>query len=143
MIPSRFNIRVYGILIQEGKILVTDEIRSGVKMTKFPGGGLEFGEGIVECLIREFKEELNVVISVKTLFYINEAYQVSSFSEKEQLLSVYYRVSLDEGEIKSTETPFLFETNEPQCFRWLDLNKITKNDVTFPIDKIVVEKLST
>lgn len=142
MIPSRFNIRVYGILIQEGKILVTDEIRSGVKMTKFPGGGLEFGEGIVECLIREFKEELNVVISVKTLFYINEAYQVSSFSEKEQLLSVYYRVSLDEGEIKSTETPFLFETNEPQCFRWLDLNKITQNDVTFPIDKIVVEKLS-
>ena len=131
------------ILIQEGKILVTDEIRSGVKMTKFPGGGLEFGEGIVECLIREFKEELNVVISVKTLFYINEAYQVSSFSEKEQLLSVYYRVSLDEGEIKSTETPFLFETNEPQCFRWLDLNKITQNDVTFPIDKIVVEKLST
>jgi 8-oxo-dGTP pyrophosphatase MutT (NUDIX family) len=112
-------------------------------MTKFPGGGLEFGEGIVECLIREFKEELNVVISVKTLFYINEAYQVSSFSEKEQLLSVYYRVSLDEGEIKSTETPFLFETNEPQCFRWLDLNKITQNDVTFPIDKIVVEKLST
>ena len=143
MIPSRFNIRVYGILIQEGKILGTDEIRSGVKMTKFPGGGLEFGEGIVECLIREFKEELNVVISVKTLFYINEAYQVSSFSEKEQLLSVYYRVSLDEGEIKSTETPFLFETNEPQCFRWLDLNKITQNDVTFPIDKIVVEKLST
>mgnify|MGYP001365996644 FL=1 len=143
MIPSRFNIRVYGILIQEGKILVTDEIRSGVKMTKFPGGGLEFGEGIVECLIREFKEELNVVISVKTLFYINEAYQVSSFSEREQLLSVYYQVSLDEGEIKSTETPFLFETNEPQCFRWLDLNKITKNDVTFPIDKIVVEKLST
>ena len=143
MIPSRFNIRVYGILIQEGKILVTDEIRSGVKMTKFPGGGLEFGEGIVECLIREFKEELNVVISVKTLFYINEAYQVSSFSVKEQLLSVYYRVSLDEGEIKSTETPFLFETNEPQCFRWLDLNKITQNDVTFPIDKIVVEKLST
>ena len=89
MIPSRFNIRVYGILIQEGKILVTDEIRSGVKMTKFPGGGLEFGEGIVECLIREFKEELNVVISVKTLFYINEAYQVSSFSEKEQLLSEF------------------------------------------------------
>lgn len=143
MIPSRFNIRVYGILIQGEKILVTDEIRKGVKMTKFPGGGLEFGEGIADCLIREFKEELNVMISVKSLFYINEAYQVSSFNEKEQLLSVYYQVSLEEGEIKSTETPFLFDTNEPQCFRWLDLNKINKNDVTFPIDKIVVEKLNT
>ena len=55
----------------------------------------------------------------------------------------YYLVSLDEGEINTTETPFLFETNEPQCFRWLELNKITKNDVTFPIDKSVVEKLTT
>ena len=143
MTPSRFNIRVYGILIQEGKVLITDEVRSGVKMTKFPGGGLEFGEGIAECLIREFKEELNVRIGVKTLFYINDFYQVSSFNKNEQLVSIYYLVSLDEGEINTTETPFLFETNEPQCFRWLELNKITKNDVTFPIDKSVVEKLTT
>lgn len=143
MTPSGFNIRVYGILIQEGKVLITDEVRSGVKMTKFPGGGLEFGEGIEECLIREFKEELNVRIGVKTLFYINDFYQVSSFNKNEQLVSIYYLVSLDEGEINTTETPFLFETNEPQCFRWLELNKITKNDVTFPIDKSVVEKLTT
>ena len=143
MTPSGFNIRVYGILIQEGKVLITDEVRSGVKMTKFPGGGLEFGEGIAECLIREFKEELNVRIGVKTLFYVNDFYQVSSFNKNEQLFSIYYLVSLDEGEINVTETPFLFETDEPQCFRWLDLNKITPNDVTFPIDKIVVEKLTT
>mgnify|MGYP001368537202 CR=1 FL=1 len=143
MTPSRFNIRVYGILIQEGKVLITDEVRSGVKMTKFPGGGLEFGEGIAECLIREFKEELNIRISIKTLFYVNDFYQVSSFNKNEQLVSIYYLVSLDEGEINTTETPFLFETNEPQCFRWLELNKITKNDVTFPIDKSVVEKLTT
>ena len=143
MTPSGFNIRVYGILIQEGKVLITDEVRSGVKMTKFPGGGLEFGEGIAECLIREFKEELNIRISIKTLFYVNDFYQVSSFNKNEQLVSIYYLVSLDEGEINTTETPFLFETNEPQCFRWLELNKITKNDVTFPIDKSVVEKLTT
>ena len=96
MTPSRFNIRVYGILIQEGKVLITDEVRSGVKMTKFPGGGLEFGEGIAECLIREFKEELNIRISIKTLFYVNDFYQVSSFNKNEQLVSIYYLVSLDE-----------------------------------------------
>ena len=143
MIPTRFNIRVYGILIQEGKVLVTDEVRSGIKMTKFPGGGLEFGEGISECLIREFEEELNVKIKIETLFYINDFYQVSSFNEKEQLISLYYLVSLEKGEINSTETPFLFKTKEPQCFRWLGLNQITKNEVTFPIDKIVVEKLNS
>ena len=58
-------------------------------------------------------------------------------------MSIYYYVSLVDGNIQTTETPFLFETEEPQCFRWLDLNQITKNDVTFPIDKIVVEKLTS
>lgn len=143
MIPSRFNIRVYGLLIQEGKVLITDEIRSGVEMTKFPGGGLEFGEGVTDCLIREFKEELNIKIKVHDLFYINDFYQVSSFSNNDQLMSIYYFVSLVDGNIQTTETPFMFEAKEPQCFRWLDLSQITKNDVTFPIDKIVVEKLTS
>lgn len=31
---------------------------------KFPGGGLEYGEGVLECLHREFDEELNVKIDV-------------------------------------------------------------------------------
>ncbi|MBI34292.1 MAG: NUDIX hydrolase [Flavobacteriales bacterium] len=141
MIPSCFNIRVYGVLIQAGKVLVTDEVRSGIRMTKFPGGGLEFGEGIKECLIREFKEELNVTVEVQNLFYINDFYQVSSFNEQQQLVSIYYKVVLKKGEIKTTEIPFLFETNEPQCFRWLKLNELSRDDVTFPIDKIVIEKL--
>jgi 8-oxo-dGTP pyrophosphatase MutT (NUDIX family) len=143
MIPSRFNIRVYGLLVQAGKVLITDEIRSGVQMTKFPGGGLEFGEGVADCLIREFKEELNVTVKVHDLFYINDFYQVSSFNNNDQLMSVYYYVSLVEGDIQTTETPFFFESDEPQCFRWLDIHSITKTDVTFPIDKIVVEKLTS
>ena len=143
MIPYRFNIRVYGLLIQAGKVLITDEIRNGIQMTKFPGGGLEFGEGVADCLIREFKEELDVTVKVHDLFYINDFYQVSSFNKNDQLMSVYYYVSLVDGEIQTTETPFLFETDEPQCFRWMDLKVITKSDFTFPIDKIVVEKLTS
>ena len=80
-------------------------------------------------------------INVQNLFYINDSYQVSSFNESHQLISIYYRVSLEEGEINVTDTPFLFETPEPQCFRWLGLQEINIEDITFPIDKIVVEKL--
>ena len=41
-----FNIRVYGILINDAKqVLVSDEYIRGTYITKFPGGGLEFGEG--------------------------------------------------------------------------------------------------
>lgn len=143
MTPEKFNIRVYGLLVQNDKVLITDEIRHGKKMTKFPGGGLEFGEGTKEGLLREFKEELNVKIKIGDLFYINDFFQISSFNSKEQLLSIYYFVELISGEINSTDIPFNFESNEPQCFRWVSLGKIMENDVTFPIDKEVVNKLKT
>ena len=143
MIPEKFNIRVYGLLVQNDKILITDEIRFGRKMTKFPGGGLEFGEGTKEGLLREFQEELNVKIKVGDLFYINDFFQISSFNSNEQLLSIYYFVELISGEINSTEIPFNFETNDPQCFRWVSLKEIMENDFTFPIDKEVVNKLMT
>ena len=46
MAEKKFNIRVYGLLINDrNEILVSDEFRMGVFMTKFPGGGLKFGEG--------------------------------------------------------------------------------------------------
>ena len=45
---KRFNIRVYGFLIDERKILVSDEFRLGMFMTKFPGAGLIYGEGLTE-----------------------------------------------------------------------------------------------
>jgi ADP-ribose pyrophosphatase YjhB (NUDIX family) len=141
MIPERFNVRVYGLLIQNGKVLITDEIRFGKKMTKFPGGGLEFGEGLKECLCREFEEELCVKIKVGEFLYINDSFQTSSFDPKDQLLSVYYFVELISGEILATEIPFNFETDEPQCFRWVSLNKLVENDFTFPIDKKVIYKI--
>lgn len=138
---TSFNVRVYGLLVQDGKVLVTDEIRGGTKMTKFPGGGLEFGEGLADGLKREFKEELNIDVKIGELFYINDFLQVSSFNPKDQLILVYYSVKVKCGEIKSTKIPFNFETEEPQCFRWLDVDQLMENDFTFPIDKEVVKKL--
>ena len=58
--PGNFIIRVYGIVLsKKEEVLVTDEFQVGMKMTKFPGGGLHFGEGTIECLQREFIEECN------------------------------------------------------------------------------------
>ena len=57
---GQFVIRVYGIIINNrNEILVSDEFQFNIKMTKFPGGGLHFGEGPEDCLRREFKEECN------------------------------------------------------------------------------------
>ena len=68
-----FNIRVYGILINENKqVLVSDEFIRGQYYTKFPGGGLELGEGTRECLAREFMEEMNLKVSVEDHLYTTD-----------------------------------------------------------------------
>ena len=46
-----FTIRVYGILLHKGCVLVCDELIKGRHITKFPGGGLEFGEGLKHGLV--------------------------------------------------------------------------------------------
>lgn len=139
MKAKNFNIRVYGILKNvNGNFLLTDELRGGVHMTKFVGGGLEFNEGLEDALKREFVEEMNLNVDVGTLFYINDFLQMSKFIKTDQLLSVYYEVTTNDW--VRVEECVLNPTTE-QSFRWVDLNSINSDEITFPIDKIVFEKL--
>lgn len=137
-----FNIRVYGLLIQDDKVLVSDERRFGKLFTKFPGGGLEFGEGIKDCLIREFDEELGVTVDVGDLCYLTDFFQASAFDSKQQIISVYYYVSLVSGVITSLKnTVFDFDENEQEVHRWVSLSALQPADFLFPIDQLVVKKL--
>jgi len=86
-----FNIRVYGILINEKKqLLISDEYIRGNFYSKFPGGGLEFGEGTRDCLQREFLEEMNLKVKVGAHIYTTDFYQQSAFNPAHQLISIYY-----------------------------------------------------
>mgnify|MGYP001585118814 CR=1 FL=1 len=91
MIDS-FNIRVYGVLLQEDKILVSHENIDGFKMIKLPGGGLEFGEGAKDCIVREYKEELDLDISVVQLLHCTEGFVKSAFRKNEQVMAIHYLV---------------------------------------------------
>lgn len=139
MEAKNFNIRVYGILKNvKGKYLLTDEVREGVHVTKFVGGGLEFNEGLEDALKREFMEEMNLEVEVKSLFYINEFLQISKFNPNDQLMSVYYEVTTNDwNRVEECITTPISE----QSFRWVDFEEFHINDMTFPIDKVVFSKL--
>ncbi|MBL7890088.1 MAG: NUDIX domain-containing protein [Bacteroidia bacterium] len=142
---TRFNIRVYGLLINEqDQILVSDELIKGHYITKFPGGGLEFGEGIIDCLKREFMEETNNEIDVVDHFYTTDFFQQSAYNPSHQIISIYYLVKPGHNFQLSTQTtPFEFvhHQDEAQSFRWIDLKNINIEDFSLPIDKIVAELL--
>ncbi|MFN8278157.1 MAG: NUDIX hydrolase [Chitinophagales bacterium] len=145
----RFNIRVYGLLINErDQILVSDEVfRNGGKATKFPGGGLELGEGIRDCLIREFKEETGVDITVGDHFYTTDFFLPSSFDSESQLISIYYLVYSEQWlAIPTSGERFNFPPPRPgeeaEAFRWVELTALKdEGDITLPVDKLVAEKL--
>lgn len=142
---KKFNIRVYGILVNEDlEVLVSDELINGHEITKFPGGGLEFGEGIIDCLKREFIEETNNRIEVKEHFYTTEHFQQSKYNKEDQIISIYYFVKpISDFNITIAENIFDFKrkAQHEQTFRWIDSKSINKDDFTLPIDKIVGEKL--
>ncbi len=137
------NIRVYGIIINDvNQVLLSDELRHGNAFTKFPGGGLEWGEGTKECLQRELQEELGLTAEIGELFYVNDFGQLSAFKKNDQLFSFYYFVNqIDIKAIKATNHA-IPNSEEGEKFRWVDLSELTSETVTFPIDKIVAQKLS-
>jgi 8-oxo-dGTP diphosphatase len=141
---KRFNVRVYGILLNDKKVLVSDEYIKGKQITKFPGGGLEFGEGTKDCVIREFREELNLEISVKRHFYTTDFFVLSAFDTSSQVLSIYYLVETKQKLVfPVSEKLFDFDKKEgAQSLRWIPLDKISDVDFTLMIDKRVGEMLA-
>ncbi len=143
-----FNIRVYGVLINDQRqVLVSDEYIRGNYYTKFPGGGLELGEGTRDCLKREFKEEMNLDVEIGEHLYTTDFYQVSAFNPAHQIISIYYFAkALEEIKVPLRTKEFDFDEQQmevynkirmTETFRFIDWGKFSAESVTLPIDKIV------
>lgn len=145
-----FTIRVYGILLtQEKQVVVSDEFIRGGYYTKFPGGGLEFGEGTRDCLKREFKEEMNLEVEIGDHIYTTDYFQMSAFNPSHQIISIYYFAkALESFTVEFKSRPFDFQPHqvadpkvEAEVFRLIDWNNFNEELVTLPIDKIVARLL--
>lgn len=144
------SVRVYGILIDGyRRVLVSDEFIRGAYYTKFPGGGLEFGEGTRDCLRREFMEEMGLRVEVGRHIYTTDFYQRSAFNPDHQILSIYYEArALEPIRVPLREGPFQFDEGqmevyrqrgETETFRLVGWEDFSAESVTLPIDKIVAE----
>ncbi len=124
-------------------MLVSDEFHAGMQITKFPGGGLQFGEGTHECLQREFMEELELPIHVKNHFYTADFFQASAFDAAQQVISIYYfGEKVTASEIIVADKKFDFpDVSGSQRFRWVAAENLLPEEFTFPIDQKVSELL--
>lgn len=130
-----FNIRVYALCIVNNKLLTLKEPFAGNMVVKLPGGGLEFGEGTADCLKREFKEELNLEITVNDAFYIQEDFVPSLAKDGKQLLTLFFFAT-----IKDLHNLEIIDKNIQEV-NWIPLT--ANNPFTLPVDRIVFNKLQS
>jgi 8-oxo-dGTP diphosphatase len=142
-----FNVRVYGLLFDENRrLLVSDEFIRGNYFTKLPGGGLEFGEGTRDCLRREFMEETGLAVEVTDHLYTTDFFQISAFNNRDQIISIYYRVETVFPIFLETKTAsFDFAPHQVadvsgccEVFRWVEWDELSEESMSLPIDKVVI-----
>ncbi len=141
-----FNIRVYALILNNRKeLLLSDEFQLGMRMTKFPGGGMHFGEGTLDCLHREMMEEFNQDVEVIRHYYTTDFFQKALFYEDHQLISIYYLCRLkDESLLPVSKVPFehVSDINGSQAARWISLGELDPDrDLSFPVDRHAAKML--
>lgn len=131
---DKVNVRVYATIVKDGKVLALHEEYVGEQLMKFPGGGLEFGESVLECVQRELEEELNLKVKNLEHLYTQEDFLVSKFRNSEQLLSIYYLAEIVEEHDLLIMDPCI------EQIEWVSLTA-EENPFPLPIDKIAFEVL--
>lgn len=134
MIDS-FNLRAYGILIHHGNLLLLEERYAGKQLIKFPGGGVELGEGIQDTLEREFREELNLEVIEIEHFYTQDFFVPSAFRKNEQIQTFYYSVKVrDRDRLQKCDSGI-------QSIIWMNVMELENFKMPLPVDEIVRKKL--
>lgn len=138
---TKFNVRVYGLLINDSQeVLLIHERFAGKWLNKFPGGGVELGEGIAKALKRELQEELSLSKCTIEHFYTHDEFLQSAFKPEEQIIAVYYLVK----DFDLAEIHFNIEESmggEGAHLKWFPVSEDLIHQVELPADLKAVQKL--
>ena len=95
-----FSCRIYGVLRESGKVLLTRSAFRGASFVNFPGGGVEIGEAPMAALLREFVEETGLLVRPTRTLYASEGAHLSTQAPI-QIVSAYWLVERVSGELRS------------------------------------------
>lgn len=123
---------------------MSDEFIYEKYITKFPGGGLQFGEGTIDCLKREMIEETGQEVEVLEHFYTTDFFVPSAFDPTKQVISIYYLIRFVlpvQFPVSDRIFDFLELKRNAQSFRRMKISEIRQDSFTLPIDVRVGEML--
>lgn len=91
------RVRIAGILVENGKVLMIEQEKKGNRYWLLPGGGLDFGESFEECIKREFMEEAGIEVESEKLMFISESIAPDN---SRHIVNLYFKVVKKSGDIK-------------------------------------------
>lgn len=129
------TVRVYGLLCNEqSELLICQEQIQDHTINKFPGGGLELGESPPETLLREMKEETNLICHIERHIYTTDFYIESIFRPHTQVLCIYYLLACDDlSPLK------LLPHNAKLIPRFVEINTLNTDFFSFESDRRAFE----
>lgn len=109
---KRVAVRVAGILVRDGRVLLVRHEREGASYWVVPGGHVEEDEPLEVTLKREFREEIGLEVRVEDIVMINDF-----ISPKRHILNLYFSVTESDGaSAEPRDTP----DGGVSAFRWFD-----------------------
>ncbi len=116
------GIRPCVILLQDNKVLCVLSKYNNEEYYLFPGGGIEAGETLVECAIRETEEETGLKTDIVKLVYINE--WIKDRATNERVINMFFLGKIKGGEIIQGEK----DGGKVKKIEWIELDKFSKLD---------------
>lgn len=112
------RIRIALVILKDNKILLLQHYKNGKKYWLLPGGGLQYGETIENCAIRELKEETNLDIKLNKLLLISESIPPD---KHRHIVNLYFQAIIISGKLKlGAEKPL----NDIRFFELSELNEL-------------------
>jgi len=134
---QELRLRVCGLLVKDDHILLA-QIHSPViddLIWTPPGGGLQYGETMVEGVKREFLQETNLQITVHDLLHINELVQ-----QPFHAVEFYFEVEKRSGELKLGTDPELgWNQQLMHDLQWVPLDEL--DEIVFAPENLLPKLL--
>ncbi|MGE5138297.1 MAG: NUDIX hydrolase [Rudaea sp.] len=119
----RFNYRIAGAAIHDGRVLLQQAIEEGFWV--LPGGRAELLESAAETLTREMKEELDVVIKIDRLLWIVENFFEYSGFRYHELSFIFLMHFPEDSPLYHVDGLIEgVEGTAPAVFRWFALGEL-------------------
>jgi ADP-ribose pyrophosphatase YjhB (NUDIX family) len=91
--PDKPTIRVAGLLVHEGRMLMVEQGHGEERYWLLPGGGVQFGETLADAVRREFAEEISLRVGVNKLLAIVESISPDPVAYPKHVVHLVFEVS--------------------------------------------------